>query len=391
MSDQNKDKEPKRGLGPVRTIILIIAVAVFCYSGYRLYTIFSGYKAASDEYHSLADEFTSPVSGAGAGADGAAATKENAAEDGAVSGEEAGDGQNAGQGQIAAGQAAAGQPAGSVSAVVSAQQSAAGAQSTDSRVTGSGAASAAADSGSTPDSAADKTTPEKPVIPSIPGARKAEEEDLLIEDAKPPLKVDWKQLKAINPDIVGWLYVDAQPNISYPILRGDDNDEYLHTTFRKQYLYAGSIFEETNNNGDFADPNTIVYGHNMKDGSMFGTLKNMNDQEKYDKDPYFWILTPDGNYRYHIYSIFTTGVDSDTYTLYSQNGPEFLQWEEKMQNQSDVKNTVKLSKSDKTVILSTCTSDSSKRCVVIGKCVSSKRPARRQAVGLTVVKAEDET
>ena len=229
------------------------------------------------------------------------------------------------------------------------------------------------------------------MIPSIPGARKAEEEDLLIEDAKPPLKVDWKQLKAINPDIVGWLYVDAQPNISYPILRGDDNDEYLHTTFRKQYLYAGSIFEETNNNGDFADPNTIVYGHNMKDGSMFGTLKNMNDQEKYDKDPYFWILTPDGNYRYHIYSIFTTGVDSDTYTLYSQNGPEFLQWEEKMQNQSDVKNTVKLSKSDKTVILSTCTSDSSKRCVVIGKCVSSKRPARRQAVGLTVVKAEDET
>ena len=72
MSDQNKDKEPKRGLGPVRTIILIIAVAVFCYSGYRLYTIFSGYKAASDEYHSLADEFTSPVLGAGAGADGAA-------------------------------------------------------------------------------------------------------------------------------------------------------------------------------------------------------------------------------------------------------------------------------------------------------------------------------
>ncbi len=335
------DKKAGGGLGPVRIVILIVAIGVFCYSGFRLYNIFSGYKAADDEYSSLADEFTKP------GAGQAARKKEKA-------------------------ESAAGESTKAESST--APSGPAGADSTASKAASSAESTESEDNG--------------PVITVTPRPDPGEDnEEMLVEDAEPPLEVNWEELKAVNPDIVGWLYVDAQDNISYPICRADDNDFYLHQTFRKQYLYAGSIFEDYHNNRNFTDPNTLVYGHNMRNGSMFGMLKYLNDQEKYDRDPFFWILTPKGNYRYHIFAIFTTAIDSDVYLLYSQNGAEFLEWEKKMQSLSSVKNTVPLSKKDKTVILSTCTSDSSARCVVIGKCVSSARPEKVQAQGVTTVTA----
>ncbi|MDO4803636.1 MAG: class B sortase [Lachnospiraceae bacterium] len=196
----------------------------------------------------------------------------------------------------------------------------------------------------------------------------------LIEDAEPPMAVDWEELKAVNSDIVGWIYVEGQNNISYPICKTINNEYYLHRTFRKDSLFAGAIFEDFCNSPDFSDPNTLVYGHNMKSGSMFGLLKNLKNQDKYDSNPYFWILTPNGNYRYHIYAAFNTPVDSDVYMLFSKQGQEFLEWETKMQSLSEVANSVPLSEDDYTVTLSTCTSDDSVRCVVMGKMVSSQRP-----------------
>ncbi len=213
--------------------------------------------------------------------------------------------------------------------------------------------------------------------PSVPAAsvpETSEEKKPVYEDAEPPLAVDWESLRSINPDIVGWIYVDAEPSISYPILKGRDNDQYLHTTFRNESRYAGSIFMDFQNSGDWSDPNTLVYGHNMRNGSMFGRLKFLKDEAAYREHPYFWILTPNGNYRYRIYSVFQAAVGSEVYTLYLKNGPEFLQWEKNMKAASEIATEIELSEEDHTVILSTCTSDTSKRCVVIGKCVSSQRP-----------------
>ncbi len=192
----------------------------------------------------------------------------------------------------------------------------------------------------------------------------------VIEIVEPPITVDWEELKAINPDIIGWIYVEGQPTINYPVLRGDDNDEYLHRTLRRENRYAGAIFIDCQNSGRWDDPNTIVYGHNMRNGSMFGMLKFMNSQEAYDKNPYFWILTPERNDRYQIYSIFLTPTGSEVYTLFDQTGPEFLEWEKRMKSSSDIKSDVTLQETDHTVVLSTCTSDSSKRCVVLGKRIS---------------------
>ena len=196
----------------------------------------------------------------------------------------------------------------------------------------------------------------------------------VLEDDATPRSVDWDKLLATNPDTVGWIYIEGIPSISYPIVKGDDNDYYLKHTFEGTELFIGSIFMNYTNSADFSDPNTIIYGHRINTGSMFGNLKDLNNQSTYDANPYFWILTPNGNYRYLIYSIWKTPADGEAYTLFSGNGEEFLAWEQRMQANSEVSNDVSLSQYDRTVMLSTCTDDSSVRLVVLGKCVSTQRP-----------------
>ena len=200
------------------------------------------------------------------------------------------------------------------------------------------------------------------------------------EDADSPMEVDWNSLKAINKDVVGWIYVEGDEKISYPICwRKGDDDYYLHKSYKGSYLYAGSIFLEGENWPDFADPLSIVYGHNMKNGSMFAGLKKYKEQEFYQAHPYFWILTPNGNFRYHIYSVFQTSPDSAAYQLFAKHGEKFLQWERAMQEASVVENSVPLFEDDNAVMLSTCETDHVHRTVVIGRCVSTVQPLRTNA------------
>ena len=85
------------------------------------------------------------------------------------------------------------------------------------------------------------------------------------------LQVDFEGLKAQNPDVVAWIQIPAL-DISYPVVQGKDNSYYLHHMFDGKENKNGSIFIDYHNQPEFTDSNTIVYGHNMKNGSMFGTL-----------------------------------------------------------------------------------------------------------------------
>ena len=191
---------------------------------------------------------------------------------------------------------------------------------------------------------------------------------------KPPIEVDFDKLKSVNEDVVGWIYVDALPDISYPIVKGKDNQTYLHQTYEKNYNFAGTIFVDYENSGDFSDCNTLVYGHNMKNGSMFGHLKKFREDDKlYKQDKYFWILTPDRNYRYEIISAYTTGVNSDTYTLFKGPGEEFEKYLETIKGYSEIKtDDTDLTIKDRIVTLSTCTGNESTRFVVQGKRVDAE-------------------
>lgn len=73
--------------------------------------------------------------------------------------------------------------------------------------------------------------------------RAPEDEELVdaVSEPKPPISVDFDTLKSVNPDVVGWIYIEALDNINYPVVQGDDNETYLHTTYENNYNFAGTI------------------------------------------------------------------------------------------------------------------------------------------------------
>lgn len=134
-------------------------------------------------------------------------------------------------------------------------------------------------------------------------------------------------LRQINEDVVGWIWI-PDSRISYPIMQGQDNDFYLNHTWRKEENAVGSIFLEWQIRDDFSEFNTIVYGHNMKNKTMFSQLHNFRDIRFRDAHPYVYVLTDSGVYRYEVFSCYQAEVESDTY----QFG---MQWDKTKQEYID--------------------------------------------------------
>ena len=190
----------------------------------------------------------------------------------------------------------------------------------------------------------------------------------LPEDAPERIQVDWASLKEKNEDLVAWILIPAL-SISYPVLQGEDNDYYLHRDINRDYLFAGSIFMDTYNTPSLYNYNTIIYGHNMRDGSMFAALKEFANKETYEKCRYFWLLTPDGDYLYEICSVHQALSGSETFTVRFENYEQYRDWQEKMLSISDIATGAALEYQDRIVTLSTCTENSSIRMTVQGKLV----------------------
>lgn len=129
----------------------------------------------------------------------------------------------------------------------------------------------------------------------------------------PEMEVDFKALREKNPDTVGWLYVGSC-GISYPIVQGEDNDYYMNHTFEGTVNSSGAIIMDYRDDKYLKDWNTFIYGHNMKNGSMFGSLKKLlNDETLYDSDPYIYVYLPGYIYRYKIFSYYKDEPDSKMY------------------------------------------------------------------------------
>lgn len=173
---------------------------------------------------------------------------------------------------------------------------------------------------------------------------------------EPPIGVDFEALKSINPDVIGWIYVGVE-DISYPIVQADDNDYYLHRTVEGTENFAGSIFMEYKNSPDFTDPNTIIYGHNMKDLSMFAKLHFLYEYEDYLIDDTFWIITPEEAYEYQIFSMEYTVSDGNPYVLFSGPSQEVADYIKTRSSQSVVGLPLgEYDENSRIVTLSTCTS-----------------------------------
>lgn len=170
--------------------------------------------------------------------------------------------------------------------------------------------------------------------------------------------VDISALCLENDDIIGWIYFE-NIDISYPILYSGDNSTYLRKTYTGEYSSAGSIFMEGKNSKDFSDVHTIIYGHDMKDDTMFGRLKNYVTDGGYVEDhEYFQIVTEKEKYRYKIFSYKIVEDDSEVYTIYKGGSQDFLTFvKENIQNGSfyDACETIKYD--DHLITLSTCFND----------------------------------
>ncbi|MCR5302248.1 MAG: class B sortase [Lachnospiraceae bacterium] len=129
----------------------------------------------------------------------------------------------------------------------------------------------------------------------------------------PDIAVDHEALKKINGSYVCWLYAPGA-QINHPVVQGTDNEFYLHHTFEMQKNIAGCVFMDYEVDPMLTSWNTFFYGHNMKNGSMFGHLKNyINDKSVYDKEKYIYVFRPEGIYRYEIFSFYLDPTDSKMY------------------------------------------------------------------------------
>ena len=173
---------------------------------------------------------------------------------------------------------------------------------------------------------------------------------------RPPIGVNFEALQQSNPDIIGWIYC-PDTAINYPVLRGEDNDVYLHRSFDGEYCYSGSIFVEAANRADFSDDNTVIYGHNMLDGSMFHCLADWKDQSFYEAPPVIWLLTPEQNYRVELFAGYTTGARGDAYQLRLPTESERTKYLNAALAQSDFQSDYRPASDGRWVLLSTCAYD----------------------------------
>ena len=139
-------------------------------------------------------------------------------------------------------------------------------------------------------------------------------------DSLADLTVDWDALRAVNPNIVAWIYIPDSP-VNYPVVQGQDNQEYLHKAFDGSTGWlasAGTIFLDSNNASDFSDRNSALYGHHMNDGSMFASLSDWQNNDEFNSHRDIYLLTPQGNYRLKTFAMVkTTGTDALVQTTFS--------------------------------------------------------------------------
>jgi len=186
--------------------------------------------------------------------------------------------------------------------------------------------------------------------------------------AEPPITIDFDALLNRNEDVIGWLYC-PDTVINYPVVQGENNDQYLRKDLDGKYLVSGTLFADYRNGALDEDANYIIYGHNMKNGTMFSSLAKYKQQSYYDQHPIMYYLTPDGNYKLELFAGLVVKRDNKIY-LPTQSEEEFAELIEEYRAKSTFKSDVELEYNDTIVTLSTCSYEfDNARYIVIGRLI----------------------
>lgn len=162
---------------------------------------------------------------------------------------------------------------------------------------------------------------------------------------------------------IGWIYI-PDTNINYPVMQSGDNAFYLHRSTNGSYLYVGSIFLDYHCNADFSGVSSILYGHNMGDGSMFADVINFTDKAYFDSHRYGWLTTEND-----VFSVYFFSVDQveNTSGIYNADSDWRMVMSEVV-NHAVVYDDIEIADTDKLLMLSTCTgANGDSRTVLVGK------------------------
>ena len=327
-----RPKKKKNGGSVISTILLAAAICVFAFSAYKLIGYYREYKKGQDEYSSLEDTYTvknptAPVE----------AASEASSEDGGyilTNVEQLEDPDTVEEVKAGAKtrQITEGPNGNSGAGFSGGETNAAGADSTSGTAAGTDPAGSGA-------------------VETVP---------MLVNP------IDFDELTKVNTEVMGWLRIGAL-DISYPVAQAADNEYYLHRTFRREEVFSGCIFLNCDNSKYFTDQNTIIYGHNMKDGSMFASLRKFWEDKGAADNPYFWVFTPDFIYQYRIFSSSIVSKIGDPYRTRFLT-EDFQSFIDTCRKASEVNwGDVPVTTHDRIVTLSTCTGDDNTRRIVQGK------------------------
>ena len=188
----------------------------------------------------------------------------------------------------------------------------------------------------------------------------AEEKEIL------PISVDFAKLQELCPDVIAWIYSPGT-EINYPVVQGEDNEYYLHHLTDGTYNSAGSIFADYRCEA-FTAGNTILYGHHMKDGSMFQSLVNYKEQSYYDAHNVLYILTPEKNYMFLPLCGAVIGADDPIYMTADGVSGDLTASLNDLMEKSTFQSRAQYETGDRLVTLSTCTYEyNDARYVVVGR------------------------
>lgn len=165
--------------------------------------------------------------------------------------------------------------------------------------------------------------------------------------------IDFASLRSINPDVVGWLYY-KDTVIDYPVVQGSDNDVYLHTMFDGSEGDFGTLFVDFITEKPFEQFNTIIYGHHMKNGSMFGGFRDLKSEEYCEEHPRFELVTPKGKYHLDIWAFLNQPSNSRIYIANIYDREERADYINMIMENSEYVTGVRVTPDDRLVTMSTC-------------------------------------
>ena len=181
-------------------------------------------------------------------------------------------------------------------------------------------------------------------------------------------EVDFEELKKINSDTVGWIKVNGI-NISFPVVKADNNNFYLKHSFDKSNNPCGWIFADCNNKIDGTDKNIIIYGHNRRDGTMFSQLISILNPEWYndENNKYISFITEQGEEKYEVFSIYQ--IEAEDYYIQTKfnSTKDYLDFLNTLKSRSTKDFQVSLSANDQVLTLSTCGKENKLRVVLHAK------------------------